>query len=236
MTRTPLGQPLRAGIYFLVLRPLALGSCRGGAAGMPAHTAAQSDPAPAAAPKPEADSNHVTLGAGASAAAAVMREDAAAAGQAMEKLWLSLEEAQTRLAARSADLQAERETTACLRRWVPVLLQSCVRTGRLTAGLQLCALLSTSCQAQHRTAAHDLAAVYNTWAVQRLHPNVQAPQCGSLRCTAACRCTGCRTSAGTAATLCSSSVRGLVLTRTRAHFALRGGVHGGSSHAEGGAA
>ena len=68
----------------------------------------------------------MTPGAGASAAAAVVKEDAAAAGQAMGKLWQSLEEAQKRLAARGADLQAEREKTAFLRRRVPVLLQNVV--------------------------------------------------------------------------------------------------------------
>ena len=72
----------------------------------------------------------MNLGAGVSAMAAMMKEDTAANGQAMEKLWLSLEEAQKRLAARSADLQAERETTASLRRRVPVLLQSVVCVNR----------------------------------------------------------------------------------------------------------
>ena len=99
---------------------------------------------------------HVTLGAGASAAAAVVKEDTAAAGQAMDKLWLSLEEAQKRLATRSADLQAERETTASLRRRVPVLLQTIVCE---QAGSQLACSCMHCCQPHVKLSTHSAAPV-----------------------------------------------------------------------------
>ena len=124
----------------------------------------------------------MNLGAGASATAAMMKEDTPLNGQAMEKLWLSLEEAQKRLAARSTDLQAERETTASLRRRVPVLLQSVVCVNRQAHSwlAAVCTAVKHHGQAQHALSSTRFGitawAANNTWAVQRLQSNVQAPQ------------------------------------------------------------